>query len=70
MRVYTLPGDAYIVADGVIAQGPAQFREALQKDAESYLDGKVRRCAPKVWLTVIATAIEGDAAHGDHRHGR
>lgn len=33
LRVYSLPLDAYVVADGVIARGPAQYREELAKQA-------------------------------------
>lgn len=62
LRVYTLPGDAYVVADGVIAQGSAQFREAMQKEAESYLEGKVETLRAEGLDHVIGTAMEGDAA--------
>lgn len=62
LRVYTLPGDAYVVADGVIAQGPAQFKEAMQKEAESYLEGKVEPLRAEGLDHVIGTAMEGDAA--------
>lgn len=62
LRVYTLPGDAYVVADGVIAQGPAQFKEAMQKEAESYLEGKVETLRAEGLDHVIGTAMEGDAA--------
>ena len=62
LRFYTLPGDAYVVADGVIAQGPAQFREAIHKEAESYLDGKVETLRAEGLDHVIGTAMEGDAA--------
>lgn len=62
LRVYALPSDAYIVTDGVIAQGAAQFREAMQKEAESYLEGKVETLRAEGLDDVIGTAIEGDAA--------
>jgi nucleotide-binding universal stress UspA family protein len=62
LRVYALPSDAYIVADGVIAQGAVQFREATHKEAESYLDGKVEMLRAEGLDHVIGTAIEGDAA--------
>ena len=62
LRVYALPRDAYIVADGVIAQGSAQFREAMQKEIESYLDGKVETLRAEGLAEVIGTAMEGDPA--------
>lgn len=62
LRVYALPSDAYIVADGVIAQGATQFRDAMQKAAESYLEGKVESLRAEGFAEVIGTAMEGDAA--------
>lgn len=62
LRVYTLPGDAYVVADGVIAQGSAQFKDAMHKEAESYLEGKVETLRAEGLDHVIGTAMEGDAA--------
>ena len=62
LRVYALPSDVYIVADGVIAQGAVQFREAAHKEAESYLEGKVESLRAEGLDHVIGTAMEGDAA--------
>jgi nucleotide-binding universal stress UspA family protein len=62
VRVYTLPANAYIVADGVIAQGTQQFREAMSKEAEDYLDGRVQELRGDGLDRVIATALEGDPA--------
>lgn len=62
LRIYTLPPDAFIAADGVIAQGSAQFREAMHKEAESYLEGKVEALRAEGLDHVIGTAMEGDAA--------
>lgn len=62
LRVYTMPSDAYIVADGVIAQGSAQFKDAMHKEAESYLEGKVETLRAEGLDDVIGTAMEGDAA--------
>ena len=62
LRVYTLPPDAYIAADGVIAQGAAPFREAIHKEAESYLEGKVESLRAEGLDHVIGTAMEGYAA--------
>jgi nucleotide-binding universal stress UspA family protein len=62
MRMYTLPANAYVLADGVIGQGAAQFREAMQQEAATYLDGKVEELRAQGLERVIATAIEGDPA--------
>jgi len=62
MRMYTLPANVYVLADGVIGQGPAQYREAMQQEAATYLDGKVEELRAHGLDRVIATAIEGDPA--------
>ena len=62
VRVYTLPADAYVVADGVIAQGPAIYREELKEEAETYLEGKAAGLRADGFDRVVATAIQGDAA--------
>jgi nucleotide-binding universal stress UspA family protein len=62
LRLYTLPANAYVIADGVIAPGPAQYREELKKEAETYLDGKVAGLRAEGFDRVVATAIQGDAA--------
>ena len=62
LRVYSLPMDAYVVADGVIAQGPAQYREELARQAQDYLDGKVAGLRAEGFKRVVAIALEGDAA--------
>jgi nucleotide-binding universal stress UspA family protein len=62
VRAYSLPPDAYVVADGVIAQGPAQYRKNLHEESEKYLDGKVASLQADGFATVSATVIEGDAA--------
>ena len=62
VRVYTLPADAFVVADGVIAQGPAIYREEQKNEAETYLEGKVAGLRADGFHRVVATAIEGDAA--------
>jgi len=63
MRTYGLPPDAYVVADGVIAQGPAQYRKELHEESEKYLDGKVAGLRADGFANVTATVIEGDAAN-------
>ena len=62
VRVYSLPLDAYVVADGVIAQGPAQYSEEFARHAQDYLDGKVAGLRADGFKRVVAIAIEGDAA--------
>lgn len=62
VRTYSLPPDAYVVADGVIAQGPAQYRKNLHEESEKYLDGKVASLQADGFAAVSATVIEGDAA--------
>jgi nucleotide-binding universal stress UspA family protein len=62
LRMFEPPPNAYVVADGVIAQGPTPYREAMQKEAELYLAGKVDQLRAEGLDRVIATAIEGDAA--------
>ena len=62
LRVYSLPMDAYVVADGVIARGPAQYREELARQAQDYLDGKVAGLRADGFERLVAIALEGDAA--------
>jgi len=62
LRVYTLPSEAYVVADGVVATGPSVFRDKLKGESEAYLEGKVDRLRAEGLDRLVATAIEGDAA--------
>ena len=62
IRVYTLPSDAYVVADGIIAQGPAQYREKFHKEAETYLDGKAQELRAEGLEQVLPMVLEGDPA--------
>ena len=61
IRMYKVSPNAYVMADGGIAQGPGLFREEMQKEAELYLEGKVDQLRAE-GLDVSANAIEGDAA--------
>jgi nucleotide-binding universal stress UspA family protein len=61
IRVYTLPVNAYVVAEGVIAQGTAQFREKLRSEAEIYLDGKAEQLRTN---GVIAMSTHGRSGIG------
>jgi nucleotide-binding universal stress UspA family protein len=63
VRAYALPPNAYLVADGVIDQGPAQFRSSMHEECEKYLDGKVAGLRADGVDPVSATMIEGDAAN-------
>ena len=62
VRTYNLPPDAYVVADGVIDQGPATYRESLHEESEKYLDGKVAGLRADGCASVSAHVIEGDPA--------
>jgi nucleotide-binding universal stress UspA family protein len=62
LRMYELPPDAYVVGDGLIARGPARYREEFQNEAKTYLDGKVEELRAQGLNNVLAIAIEGDPA--------
>ena len=62
MRVYTLPAQAYVLGDGVIAQSPALYKDEMKREAENYLDGKVQELRAEGLENVITTAIQGDPA--------
>jgi nucleotide-binding universal stress UspA family protein len=63
VRVFTLPANAYVLANGMIDQAPAQVGAALRESAQGYLDGKVEELRADGLERVVATAIEGDPAH-------
>jgi nucleotide-binding universal stress UspA family protein len=62
IRVYTLPVNAFVVTDGVIAQGPAPFRQELRNEAETYLDGKAAQLRAHGVEQIMTSALEGDPA--------
>jgi nucleotide-binding universal stress UspA family protein len=62
VRVYSVPPDAYIVGDGVYPQAFVQQKEAIQKEAETYLEGKVEELRAEGVGEVLSTAIGGDPA--------
>jgi nucleotide-binding universal stress UspA family protein len=62
LRVYSLPANAYVVADGVITQGAQQYREELQKSAAMYLEGKCQTLRAGGLENVVTTTIMGDPA--------
>jgi nucleotide-binding universal stress UspA family protein len=62
VRTYSLPPDIYLVADGVIDQGPATYRENLHDESEKYLDGKVAGLRADGCASVSAHVSEGDPA--------
>lgn len=62
LRVYTLPVNAFVATDGVIAQGPAPFRQELRNEAETYLGGKAAQLRAHGVEQIMTTALEGDPA--------
>lgn len=62
VRIYSLPPDTYLVGDGVYMQTLGQQRETIQKEAETYLEGKVEELRAEGLDQVISTAIGGDPA--------
>ena len=62
VRAYDLPPEAYVVADGVIAQGPAQYSKQLASEAQVYLDGKVAGLEADGFERVFSIVLQGDAA--------
>jgi len=62
LRVYQLPTDAYMVGDGVYMQALGQQKDAIKKEAETYLEGRVEELRADGLGRVVSTAIEGDAA--------
>ena len=57
-----MPATAFVVAEGVISQGPEQFRETLRQEAENYLEDKADRLRAEGLQQVTTTAVEGAAA--------
>jgi nucleotide-binding universal stress UspA family protein len=62
IRVYTLPVNAFVATDGVIAQGPAPFRQELRNEAETYLGGQAAQLRAHGVEQIMTTALEGDPA--------
>ena len=62
LQVYTLPKSAFVVADGMFDQGPAVFREALRKEAETYLGAKAAQLRSEGVDQIMTSAVEGDPA--------
>ena len=62
LRVYSVPSHAYVVADGVTAQGPVPFRDAMELEATTYLNAKADGLRADGIKQLTVTAIEGDAA--------
>jgi nucleotide-binding universal stress UspA family protein len=62
VRVFALPANAYVIGDGVFAQGSGVYYEKLKGEAENYLDGKVQELRADGLEDVIATVIAGDSA--------
>ncbi|HXG52695.1 MAG TPA: universal stress protein [candidate division Zixibacteria bacterium] len=62
VRVYGLPPDAYILGDGVYMNALMQQREAIRREAESYLESKVEELRAQGLERVLSSAIAGDPA--------
>lgn len=62
LRVYSLPVNSYLIGDGVYVDHLPKRKEALQKEAETYLEGKTEKLRAEGLNRVVSTAIEGDAA--------
>lgn len=62
VRVYAPPPSAYVVADGMMGQGPGVFRESIEAEAAKYLDGKIEQLRAAGLEKLVATPFEGDAA--------
>lgn len=60
--VYSLPHDAYLVGDGLLVSGPAQYRERIQGETQTYLDAKAEGLRADGFERISAAAIEGDPA--------
>lgn len=62
LRVYTVPAEAAVIANGVITQGLGQYREEMAKEAQAYVDGKAEGFRAEGFERVLATVMEGDPA--------
>jgi nucleotide-binding universal stress UspA family protein len=62
VRIYTLPGDAYLVGDGIYISPLTDRGAGIQKEAETYLEGKCEQLRAEGLESVMTTAIEGDPA--------
>jgi nucleotide-binding universal stress UspA family protein len=62
LRIYELEKDAYMLGDSAYMQALEQRREALKKEAKTYLEGKVEELGAEGLDRVVSTAIEGDPA--------
>lgn len=60
--VYSLPRDAYLVGDGLLVSGPAEIRERMQGETQTYLDVKAEALRADGFSRISAAAIEGDPA--------
>ena len=62
VRVFGVPGDAYLVSEGVYITPLADRRGEIQKEAEIYLQGKYEELRAEGLDRVMTTTIEGDPA--------
>jgi len=62
IRIFSPPGDAYLVSEGVYVPPLADRYGEIQKEAEVYLQGKYEELRAEGLEQVMTTTIEGDPA--------
>jgi len=62
VRVYAVPGDAYLISEGVYIAPLADRHGEIQREAETYLQGKYEEFRAEGLEHVITTTIQGDPA--------
>jgi nucleotide-binding universal stress UspA family protein len=62
VRAFKLPPEFYMVGDGLYMQSLSTQREAMEKEAATYLEGVSEKLRAVALKRVVATAIDGDAA--------
>jgi len=62
VRVYALPAESFVVADGLHMDVLSRERETIRNEAEEYLNGKTQELQAEGLRRVISIATEGHAA--------
>jgi nucleotide-binding universal stress UspA family protein len=62
LRVYAVPTNPPVIGDGVFVHPSAAYREQLEKEARTYVDGKAAGLRAEGFERVVATVTGGDAA--------